>query len=189
MVEAFATYADLQTLLNRTFTSDEQPWINALLASASTYLREDVIGQTVYPQTTSTYTDYPTAGRVDLPQFPVVSIGSVQRDAAEIDYVYRPGYILVDGDDPVDITYTWGYAIVPDRLKELACVLVSAALLTLEAKVGLTAGGLSSVALDDFKLAWADAGAQSGMTLPEIQKADLRRRYGRGGFTLVDTGR
>jgi hypothetical protein len=188
-VDAFATVDDLAALLNREFTEPEEEWMTVLLESASTYLRDDVIGQQVYPQATVTYDDYPTAGRVDLPQYPVVSIVSVKRDDAAVDYSYRPGYITVDGDDPVEITYTYGYATAPDRLRDLACVLVSSALLTLEAQIGLTAGGLSSVALDDFKLAWADAGAQSGMVLPEIQKADLRRTFGRGGVQMVDTGR
>lgn len=187
-MDAFAAVDDLAALLNREFTDAEEEWMLVLLESASTYLR-DVIGQQVYPQTLVEYTDWPTAGRVDLPQYPVVSVTSVERDSAPIDYEYRPGYILVDCDDPVDITYTFGYATAPDRLRDLACVLVSSALLTLEAQLGLTAGGLSSVALDDFKLAWADAGEQSGMSLPEIQKADLRRSFGRGGATIVETGR
>lgn len=188
-MDAFATHEDLSALLKREFTDAEQEWMTTLLESASTYLRDDVIGQTVYPQATVEYTDYPTSGRVDLPQFPIVSIVSVERDGTAIDYTYRPGYITVTGDDPVDITYTYGYTEAPARLKDLTCVLVSSALVTLEAQLGLTAGGLSSVALDDFKLAWADAGEQSGMTLPEIQKTDLRRRYGRGGFELAETGR
>jgi len=189
-VEAFAVAEDLAALLKREFTPEEQSWIDTLLASASTYLRDDVIGQIVYPRTTSEFDDWPTAGRVDLPQFPVVSVDSVKRNGEPIEYKYRPGYITVRGDEPVTITYTWGYAEPPARLRDMACVLVSSALLTLEAKVGLTAGGLSSVALDDFRLAWADAGAQSGMSLPEIQKADLRRMFNpRSGFEFAESGR
>lgn len=188
MVDAFATVDDLAALLNREFTEPEEEWMTTLLESASTYLR-DVVGQQVYPQATVEYTDWPTAGRVDLPQYPVVAVVAVERDGVGIDYTYRPGYILVTGDDPVDITYTFGHATAPERLRDLACVLVSSSLLTLENQLGLTAGGLSSVSLDDFKIAWADAGEQSGMTLPEIQKADLRRSFGRGGFELVESGR
>ena len=187
-MDAFATADDLATLLNRTFTEEEEAWVTTLLESASTYLR-DVIGQTVYPQTTVEYVDYPTAGRLDLPQYPVVSVTSVERDDEAIDYTYRPGYITVDCDDPVTITYTYGYAVAPDRLRDLACVLVSSTLLTVEAGIGLTAGGLSSASLDDFKLAWSDGGASSGMVLPEIQKADLRRSFGRGDLMFVETGR
>lgn len=188
-MDAFALYTDLENRLKRTFTVPaESDWITTLLQDASTYLR-GIIGQNVYPRTESEYTDYPTAGRIDLPQFPVIEITSVQRDNVDVDYTYRPGYITVTGDDPVDITYTWGYATAPDELKRLTCVLVSGALLTLEQSIGLTAGGLSSVQLDDFKLAWADAGASSGMVLPDIQAAAVKAQFGKGGFTIVETGR
>ena len=187
-VEAFATHEDLAAVLNRTFTEDEQAWVDVLLADASTYLRS-VIGQQVYPQETVTFTDWPDVGRVDLPQFPVVSVAAVERDGRPVRYRLRPGYIdHVHGTDPVDVTFTFGYATPPEELKRLACVLVSSALVTLEAGVGLTAGGLSSAALDDFKLAWADAGASSGMSLPEIQQAAIRAQFGRGGLALVEYG-
>lgn len=187
-MEAFATADDLAALLNREFTEEEEEWVTTLLESASTYLRS-VIGQTVYPQTAVTYTDWPTAGRLDLPQFPVVSVGSVKRGGVEIDYEYRPGYIVVRGDEPVEVTYTYGYATAPERLRDLACVIVSSAMVTLEAGVGLSAGGLSSAALDDFKLAWANAGADSGLVLPQIQQQLVRSEFGKGGFTFVETGR
>lgn len=187
-MDAFATHSDLATLLNRTFTVPEQTWVTALLESASAYLR-GVIGQAVYPRAQVTFTDWPTARRIDFPQYPVVEVESVQRDGDDVGYTLRPGYILLDGwsEDPVDVTYTYGYATAPDELKRLACVLVSSALLTLEQQIGLTAGGLSSVALDDFKLAWSDGGASSGMVLPPIQEAAIRQQFGRGDGVVVDT--
>lgn len=187
MVDAFATYEDLGLLLNREFTTEEQPWITGLLESASTYLRSVADGNQIYPQDSATYTDYPDGGRCDLPQQPTISVDSVQRDSADIDYTYRPGYIMVDGDLPVDITFTYGYETPPAELTRLACVLVSAALLPLEQSLGLTAGGLSSVAIDDFKMAWADAGSASGMVLPPIQEAAVRRQYGKGDAGVVTT--
>ena len=187
-MDAFATIDDLETLTGRTFESGQTAQVEGLLESASTYLRS-VAGQQVYPQQTVTYTDWPTAGRLDLPQFPVVEVVSVMRDGVPVDYTYRPGYITVAGDDPVDVTYTYGYAEAPARLKDLTCVLVSSALLTIEAELGLTAGGISSVGIDDFKLAFADGGVQSGMVLPPIQEAQVRAEFGRGGFALVETGR
>jgi hypothetical protein len=202
MVDAFATVEDLEARLNRTFAEGaESDWITTLLGSASTYLRR-VIGQLVWPQTTSTYTDYPTEGRVDLPQWPVIAVTSVQRAAVDVTFTYRPGYLTIwhtalpnnsfdsrvpNVDQPVDITYTWGYATPPDDLVDLTCVLVSTALLTLESNIGLTAGGLSSAAIDDFKIAWADAGAQSGMVLPQITIDSLRARYGKGDYSIVTT--
>jgi hypothetical protein len=187
-VEAFATAADLAARLKREFTPDEEEWIDTLLEDASAYLR-GVIGQDVFPRTTSTFVGYPSAGRVDLPQFPVVSVDAVERDDEEIDHSFWGSHIVVARDIPVDVTFTWGYQDAPDELKRLACSLVSAALLPLEAGLGLTAGGLSSVQLDDFKLAWADGGASSGMALPEIQQDSLRRQFGRGDVYVLETGR
>lgn len=185
---AFATAAELGSRLNRTFTPGaETEWIDGLLADASDHLRK-VIGQQVYPQTTSEYTAYPSGGRVDLPQWPVVEVVSVERDGMAIDYTYRPGFVMVNGDDPCDVTFTWGYSEVPNELVRLACVLVSSTLLPLEAQLGLTAGGLSSVAIDDFKLAWADAGAQSGMALTEHAEKAVRDQFGQGGVLVMESG-
>ena len=189
MVEAFAVAADLGKMLNRTFApGEETDWIDELLANASTYLR-GVIGQDVFPQTTSEFVAYPDGGRVDLPQYPIVSVDSVERDGVPVDFTYRPGYITLDSDDPADVTFTWGLTVAPDELKRLACVLVSQVMLPIEAGLGLTAGGLSSAALDDFKLAWADAGASSGMVLTPIAIASVQKQFGRGGSTVMETVR
>lgn len=187
-MDAFATVDELETLTGRTFTEEQEPQIEALLESASTYLRSTA-GQHVYPQTTAVYDDWPTAGRLDLPQFPVIEIVSVKRGGQAIDYAYFPGYITVRGDEPVEVSYTYGYAEPPDRLRDLAIVLVSSALLTLEAGLGLTAGGISSLAIDDFRLAFADAGIQSGMVLPPSQEKAIRDEFGKGSFTFAETGR
>ena len=185
---AFATAAELGLKLKRTFAPGaETEWIDELLADASDHLRS-VIGQEIFPVTTSTFVAYPSGGRVDLPQWPVVSVGAVERDGAALEHTYRPGFLMVYGDDPCDVTFTWGYSTVPNELKRLACVLVSSALLPLENDLGLTAGGLSSVALDDFKLAWADAGAQSGMALTSHAEAAIQKRFGQGSISVIETG-
>lgn len=183
---AFATHVELAALLKRTFTVPEQAWVTELLDAASSYLRGE-IGQLVFPRTTSTYVAYPNGGREDLPQWPVVSVDAVERGGVDIEFTYRPGYIKVRGDDPCDVTFTWGFEDAPSELNRLACVLVSAALLPLEQGLGLSVGGLSSVALDDFKVAFADAGAAAGMVLPPIQLASIRRQFGRGDVTVVET--
>lgn len=185
-MDAFASYADLGLLLNRTFTADEQPWITGLLESASAYLRDDVLGLQVYPQSTSTFTAYPDGGQVVIPNPPLVSIGAVTRDGVAVAYTQRDNSIWVDCDDPVDVTFTYGYLTPPDSLKRWACVLVSQALLTVEQGLGLTAGGLSSVALDDFKVAFADAGDLTGMTLSDRNIALLRQQFGaRTGYVVT----
>lgn len=185
-MDAFANFVDLGAKMRRTFLPGaEGVWIDELLSDASNYLRA-VIGQDVYPTTQSTYVAYPVEGRVDIPQHPVVSVDAVERDGSAVTFTYRPGFLLVGSDDPVSVTFTWGYATVPAELARLACVLVSQALIPLESELGLTAGGLSSVQIDDFKLAWADAGSASGMTLTPHAEAAVRSRFGATPSTTVD---
>lgn len=191
MVDAFATYQDLELRLNRTFTTEERPWITALLGDASTYLRDDVLGLQVYPQTTSTFRVWPDGGRVDLPQQPVISVDLVERDGVELvldaGYTQRDSTLTFTCDDPVDITFTYGYATAPESLKRWAMVLVSQALIPLEQNLGLSVGGLSSVALDDFKVAFADAGELTGVALSDRNIALLREQFGVKGSYVVST--
>lgn len=184
---AFATAPDLAKRLHRTFAAgDESEWIDELLEDASAFLRAE-IGQEVFPRTTSTYTAYPTNGREDLPQIPVLAVTAVTRDGQNIPFTVRPGLVHVDGDEPCDVTFTWGYENPPRELTRVACVLVSQTLLPLEAQLGLTAGGLSSAQIDEFRIAWADAGEQSGMAIPERLLTRLRRTYGRGDVHIQET--
>lgn len=178
-MDAFATYQDLEERLNRTFTVPEQAWITTLLEDASTYLREDVIGLQVYPQSTASFAAWPDgAGEVVLPQQPVVTVDAVERDDTAIEYTHRDGIVFVDGCDQVEVMFTYGYAVAPEGLKRWTCVLVSQALIPLELNLGLTVGGLSSVALDDFKAAFADGGEGTGMSLSDRNIALIRRQYG-----------
>lgn len=184
---AFATVDDLAVLTGRTFTSAQEEQAQALLDAASAYLRS-VIGQEVYPATTSTYVAYPQGGREDLPQWPVVSVDSVQRDGVDVEFTYRPGFILVDCDEQVDVTFTWGYASAPAELNRLTCVLAGQTLTTVELGLGLSAGGLSSVAIDDFKAAFADGGEGTGMTLSPHAELAVKKQFGQGGVQIVETG-
>jgi hypothetical protein len=185
-VEAFATYTDLGLRLNRTFVGAEQAWITALLQDASTYLRDDVLGQQIYPQQSSTITVYPDLdGRVELPMSPVTAITSVTRNSVAVPYTRRDNTIWVDCGSPVSIVLTYGYPTIPDSLKRWCLVLTSQALIPLEQQLGLNAGGLSSVAIDDFKAAYADAGENSGITLSDRNIALLRKQFGFRGTTVV----
>lgn len=183
-MDAFATYSDLEKLLNRTFTSEERIWVTDLLENASAYLREDVIGQQVYPQSTVTFTAYPASGYIQLPQHPVASVTSVKRDDIDVSYSLRDNYLTVDGDEAVTITYTFGCATAPEGLKRWACVLVSQVLTTLELKLGISVGGLSSVSIDDFRISFANGGAETGMQLSDRNIKSLRAQYG----TMVHVG-
>lgn len=193
-MDAFATYTDLGLRLNRTFTVGvESAWITSLLEDASTYLRDDVIGLQIYPQTKSTFTAYPDGGSVVLPQEPVVSVDKVVQAGVTLvldtDYSRRNSTLTFFNDLPVDITFTYGYLTPPESLKRWTMVLVSQALLPLEQQLGLTAGGLSSIAIDDFKAAWANAGEESGITLTDRNIRLLREQFGVRGSTVVTTSR
>lgn len=187
-MDAFATVDELGLALNRVFDGDEQAWIQSLLEDASTYLRDDVCGQQIFPQTTSTFTVWPDAGRIELPQHPVISVDAVEQDAVAISYTRRDATLTVDTDDAVDVTFTFGYAVAPASLKRWACVLVSQVLVPLEQQLGLTAAGLSSIAVDDFKAAFADAGESTGITLSERNVLMLQRQFGSRSSYVVNTG-
>lgn len=179
-MEAFATYSDLEARLNRTFSVDERAWITTLLEDASTYLRDEVIGLQVFPQSQVTFTAFPSQFQVVLPQQPVISVDAVTRNGAPIAYTVRDGVIFLHDNEAVDVTFTFGYAVAPAGLKRWACVLVSQVLTTLELKLGLTVGGLSSVAIDDFKVSFADGGADTGMQLNDRNIALIRAQYAYG---------
>lgn len=183
-MDAFATYSDLEARLNRTFSVGERSWITTLLEDASTYLRDEVIGLQVFPQTQTTFKAFPSHCQVVLPQQPVISVDAVERNGAPITFKLRDGVIFLTSDEEVEITFTFGYASAPESLKRWACVLVSQVLTTLELKLGLTVGGLSSVAIDDFKVSFADGGADTGMQLSERNIALIRAQYNSGSHVV-----
>lgn len=183
----FAVANDLGTRLKREFTTEESAWIDELLEDATAYLQRE-IGQTLHPQQTVTFTDWPSAGWVSLPQWPVVSVEGVTRDGAPVAFTERLGRVRVSGDEAVDVTFTFGHLDPPRDLTALCCALVSQQLLLVEASLGLSIGGLSSVALDDFKIAFADGGEGTGLTLPKVTVDGLRQAYGRGTVFQVGAG-
>lgn len=182
---AFAEVADLEELLKTTYVGDDRTQVEALLDAASDHLRF-VIGQDVFPVTTSTYTAYPTFGREDLPQWPVVSVDAVERDSVAVDFKYRPGFILVGSDDPVDVTFTWGFQTVPGELKRLCLVLAAQALQMFEVTGGLSGGGLSSLSIDDFRAAFANGGETTGISLTKHAERSIRNTFGRGDVGIVE---
>lgn len=182
-MEAFATYTDLEARLNRIFTASERTWVSTLLEDASTYLRDDVLGgQQIFPQSTSQFTAYPVGGWIDLPQHPVVDVSSVTRNGLAVPFSRRDDAIKVDGDEAVAVTFTYGFVSAPEMLKRWTCVLVSQALIPLELKLGMTVGGLSSVALDDFKVSFASGAEQAGMEISQRNIDAIRAMYGANAF-------
>lgn len=184
-MEAFATPKDLADRMKRTFTADEQTWVATLLGDAAAYLR-GVVKASIYPVQTSTFTAYPLGGTVDMPQPYVGSIGPVTLAGTDVPvrFVRFEDRILLYNDAAVDITFTYGLAEAPADLVALNCAIVSGQITLIEADLGLQVGGLSSVALDDFKIAFADGGAGTGMALPAPQMEYLRDTYGVSGWVV-----
>lgn len=182
-MDAFATSAQLATAMKRTFTDDEATWVTMLLQQAAGIMR-GVMHSQVYPSQQSMYRAYPIAGRVNLPQGFIRSIALVQRDGIDVRWERFEDTIQVYGNGPVDLTISYGLDTAPDDLIGINCALVSAPIMTVEAGIGLTAGGLSSIALDDFKAAWADGGASSGMVPSPFTQTYLENTYGTTGWVV-----
>lgn len=172
-MDAFATTEQLGDLLGREFVGDEAVQATALLEVASDHIRA-VVGQDIYPQRRVTFKAWPDVdGRVDLPQFPVVEVHTVSGG-----FEYDGEAVHAHSSGPVDIEFTYGYISPPSFVSSLTCVLASQALKMLELGLGMTAGGLSSVGIDDFRAAFADAGEQTGIALTPRNEALLRERFG-----------
>lgn len=179
---AFASASDLAARLKRAFTPEEETWVEFLLEDAAADIR--LITGHVYPSVTATFTAWPADGWVDMPQPFVTAISSVQRDGANVSFTRHENSIRVDCDIAVDVTFTYGLATAPQELLALNCVMVSQALTLVENGLGLKIGGLSSVALDDFKVAFADAGEMTGSTIPQITADRLAAVYKSGGYVV-----
>ena len=182
---AFATPANLGSRMKRVFTADEQAWLTDLLEDAAAYLR-GVARAAIYPVQTSTFTAYPLGGRVDMPQPYVVSVGPVvlTDTATEVNFARVEDSIYVYSPATIDVTFTYGLAEAPSDLIGLNCAIVSGQIGLIEQELGLQIGGLSSVALDDFKIAFADGGALTGLSLPVPQLQYLRDTYGTSGWVV-----
>lgn len=180
---AFATYQELEKRMARTFNTDERVWVTELLEDSAEYMR-GIIGEQVYPPAQITFLGWPEQGWVDLPASVVRSVDSVTLDGQPVSFEPRLNRVRVGCNGPVEVTISVGYSAAPRDLIALNCALVSSQLLLVEAGLGLQLGGLSSVAIDDFKVAFADAGERTGgMSLPDHQQEYLRNRYGVSVFT------
>ena len=185
---AFATYSDLASRLGVTYTPLQQTQVTLLLEDAAVMMR-GVMRNQVYPSLSSTYLAYPVGGRVALPQSFVRSVDAVVSTLSlPVAYTRRQDTICVDTDDPITVTFTYGLAAAPLDLVAINCALVGQVLLTVNAGLGLNAGGLSSVAIDDFKAAFADGGAGTGMTLTANTEQYLIDHYGQSSW-IVEASR
>lgn len=186
---AFATAEDLGLRMKRNFTGEEQTWVTALLEDASDYLRSLTVWE-LYPRRQATFRAWPGGrGNILLPQHPVVSVDAVTSvPGAAVEWTFRDDSVYVRDREEKKVTFTFGYTTPPPELRRWACVLVSQAILPIELELGISIGGLSSVQLDDFRVAFANGGEQTGMQLSERNELRIRRDFGPPMIRSVETG-
>jgi hypothetical protein len=172
---AFATIEDIKKFLQVEITSDEAiASINRALDEATAAIKNytNQVLELVQDETISL--ESPGGTRLTLPQLPVVDISAVEDNGTDLvsgdDYVLGAGGILYRipvwtkwsyGPQAVTITYSHGYATIPDDIVSVATRMAARAY-----QSGLRSGadnavlGVSSKSLGDFSVSYG--GEQSG---------------------------
>lgn len=187
---AFATIDDLEVRLQRTFPAAAQPV--ALLEDATGYL-QDVIGQLVEAGS-ATFTARIRAGqcRIPLPQQPVRAVSAVTAEGSPVAFELVDGHVELSTpfgcDTSASITFDYGYAEVPTRLRALAITLASGVLAQIERSGAMTSGNVESERVDDYAVNYA-AGADAFVgSLPPVEEERLRAQYGASAYVTGSRG-
>ena len=188
-MEPFATSQDVQTSMQRTFNDAESAAVDGWLVEASDYVRDVAGGEAIYPTTQHTYTTWVLQGRVKLPfRFLLTVDGVRDEEGNTVPYKRFEDRVIVGPAYEgwaLEVTVTTGLAEAPTVLKSYVIGMVEKRMQLTEMGVGLQFGGLSSVALDDFKLAFADGGDKAGFPyLPDTAQHLIRTRYGQTSWTV-----
>lgn len=180
---AFATVADLQTVTKKTYTGADIAWVTELLVQSSAHLRT-IIGWQVYPPTPMSYRTRIRAYEFyPLPVQPSTLTGVALTDGTPVvTETFDGGFEPETGGTAV-VTFTAGYTAAPPDLKSWTTVLASQ-VIDVVTKLGmLSSGGLSSVAIDDFKMVWQQTGENtSGYGIPESVAVRLKEAYGSSSY-------
>lgn len=171
--------------------------VNRLIRSASAAVC-NAAGAPII-QSTSTVTLTAFDGQLlRLPGLPIQAVISVADASGAVitDWVpasagvyRRSGWGLsdapgMDGPQQITVTYTHGFATVPDDIAELVVSVVIAGLEAFRSgDLGLNNGRVSSVGIDDYKEAYAtglDVESVTPMTLPSRTRHWLAARFGNG---------
>lgn len=178
----FAAVTDLQSRLKKVFPDEEHEWVQTLLDDASDHLR-DLLGWQVWPAAVVTYRTKVKCGDFyPLPVQPVMNVGPVLVDGTTVTVEEFDGGIQFANTGIADITFTAGYSAIPRTLTAWTCVL-AAQVIDAVSKLGMLSGaGLSSVSIDDFKMAWANGAEGSGYVLPDRVVAMLKETFGTSAY-------
>ena len=181
---AFATAADLAARLGvATPTSTTLAQWNAALDDATEYLRA-VIGWHVYPVSDAVEWSVVGDGGTTLTVPPSAVVDTVTGDYAPTSWT-QVGETLYAEDGAfsgvLTITADVGYSTCPALLKSFACVVASQILAVVTDLGAMSAFGVASVAIDDYRKAWSQ-GEPAGLDLPQRQVDLLRQRFGRSAY-------
>lgn len=178
----FAAVTDLQDRLKKVFPDEEWEWVQTLLDDASDHLR-DLLGWQVWPAAVVTIRTRVKCGDFyPLPIQPVMSVDAVLVDGTAVTVEQFDGGIEFENTGIADITFTAGYSAIPRTLTAWTCVL-AAQVIDAVSKLGMLSGaGLSSVSIDDFKMAWADGAEGSGYVLPDRVVTQLKESFGSSAY-------
>ena len=179
---SFATVADLEKATKKTFTGQDIAWVTELLEQASGHLRT-IIGWQVFPPATMTYRTRVKA--CEFYQLPVqpASLVSVVVDGTTVTTDDYDGGFEPERGGTATVTFTAGYSSCPPDLKSWTVVLASQ-VMDVVTKLGmLSSGGLSSVAIDDFKMVWTQTGENTaGYGIPDAVAVRLKEAYGASAY-------
>jgi len=171
----FAALADVEAFLIREITeAAEIASVNRALAEASAAIRNYTKQYIGLVEDETITLDSRGGWRVYLPELPVISVSEVIEDGdlltAEDDYklgedgiLTRVGQVWASGIQILEISYTHGYAIIPD---DIAGVCTRAAARAFQA--GLKASdsdgvpGIASKSLGDFSVSFSGEGGSAG---------------------------
>ena len=184
---ALATVADLEARAGRAFSVDEVTRAEALLDGASARVRA-YTGQQ-FDQDTTTDRLRVRNGRIRLPQRPVTAVSVIaDTDGNDVAFTWYAGDLIDVGwssradREPytystrwLDVTYTHGYATIPDDVVEVVCQMVLRAF-----GVDPEATGLSQESIGSYSYSVGTTAASGSVGLLGDERAalDVYRRVG-----------
>lgn len=165
---ALATVSDLGVRLGLDLTGNDRA--AAILDDVSASVR-GYTGRT-FASTSGTVTVDVCCGKATLPDGPVTAVSDVEVDGDAVDFTWTSGRtVTVDtGLTSVDITYTYGWAAVPEDIVAVVCQIAGRA-------YGANAQNASntSESLGDWSIGMGAAGAAGPLGMLNDERAVLDR--------------
>lgn len=185
-----ATSADVEAFLGRSLTASESTRVDALLADASAAVRNYTGQQFDMDETTERLKV--RNGRIRLSQRPVTDVASVvDMNGNDITFTWYVGSVIDLADAPpdswsfepykngltvVDVTYTHGYAAVPDDIVAVVRSIVAKAL-----SVAPEYAGITQQTVGDVSVSYGSFAAAGGVGMLNDHRVILDRYRVEGG--------